>query len=152
MADVPVPAGCYSCSISARLGALPVRDATWVEGGWYLAHNFEGGLPGWFVLVPQRHVLALDELTEAEGEAMGRLLVRVTAALRAVVGCTKTYTLLLAEKPGFAHLHVHVVPRMPDLPPDRVGPRIFGYADDEPVAERERDRISGLVRDHLASH
>ncbi len=35
--------------------------------------------------------------------------------------------MLYAEAEGFAHLHVHLVPRMPDQPEERRGPAVFGY-------------------------
>jgi hypothetical protein len=36
---------------------------------------------GWLVVLPRRHLLALDELSHAEAEALGPLLRAVTAAL-----------------------------------------------------------------------
>jgi len=87
-------------------------------------------------------VHSLDQLTADEATTLGDLLRRASIALQAVLGCQKTYVMLFAEAEGFAHLHVHVVPRMPDQPHDRRGPAVFGYlADSHPVAEERRDEI-----------
>ena len=112
---------------------------------WRVAHAFDSALPGWLVLVPLRHVLALDELEDAALVELGLLQGRLTRALRAVVGCTKTYSILLAEAEGYEHLHVHLAPRMPDQPEDRRGPRVFGYLGGEKstwVPTEEMDRIA----------
>lgn len=42
-----------------------------------------------------------------------------------MTGCQKTYVMLFTEAEGIAHLHVHVVPRMPDQPEDRRGPDVL---------------------------
>ena len=82
---------------------------------WRVAHAFGTSLPGWLVVLPRRHVIALDELTAEEAADLGPLLRALTAALREVLGCSKTYVALFAEAEGFAHIHFHVVPRSPDL-------------------------------------
>ena len=78
--------------------------------GWRVAHAFGTSLPGWLVVVPRRHVIALDELTAGEAADLGPLLRALTAAMRAVLGCGKTYVALFAEAEGFEHVHFHVVP------------------------------------------
>ena len=37
--------------------------------------------------------------------------------------------MLFAEAEGFGHLHVHVVPRMPDFESEALGPRVFALPD-----------------------
>jgi diadenosine tetraphosphate (Ap4A) HIT family hydrolase len=134
--------GCYSCEHDA-LSDLPSRDAVVVTPRWRVVHAFNAGLPGWLVIAPRRHVTALHELDDAELTELGLLQGRLSAALRRVVGCEKTYSALFAEAEGFAHLHVHLIPRMPDHPADRRGPAVFGYlGEDDVVPEEERDRIA----------
>jgi diadenosine tetraphosphate (Ap4A) HIT family hydrolase len=54
--------------------------------------------------------------------------------------------MLFAEKEGFAHLHVHLVPRMPDQPADRRGPDIFGYlTDGHPLEAERRDELAAAI-------
>ena len=68
-------------------------------------------MAGWLVVLPRRHLLALDELTPAEAADLGPLLRTVTSALRAVTDCEKTYVALFAEAEGFGHVQFHVLPR-----------------------------------------
>ena len=137
--------GCYSCEHDAAANPPP-REAACVTAYWRVVHAFNSSLPGWLVILPRRHVTALDELDDAELVELGLLQGRVSSALRQVVGCTKTYSALFAEAEGFAHLHVHLVPRMPDQPVDRRGPAVFGYlADDDRVSVDEMDRIAREV-------
>jgi diadenosine tetraphosphate (Ap4A) HIT family hydrolase len=143
---------CYACEHNAASDPPP-REAVVVTTRWRVVHAFNSSLPGWLVLLPLRHVTALDDLDDAELTELGLLQGRVSAALREVLGCTKTYSMLFAEAEGFAHLHVHLVPRMPDQPAGFRGPGVFGYlgVDDALVVpEAEQDRIARAVGDRVA--
>jgi diadenosine tetraphosphate (Ap4A) HIT family hydrolase len=102
-------------------------------------------MPGWLVVLPRRHVIALDELTAEEAADLGPLLRDLTAALRHVLGCSKTYVALFAEAEGFEHVHFHVVPRQPDLDPSLRGPRVFGLLGGDPAAH-----VPSQVMDQVA--
>ena len=132
---------------------LPPRERIFAEGGWRVAHAFDSMLPGWLVLVPTRHVAALDELTVEEAKEFGLLARRASIALRDVVGCEKTFLMLFAEREGFAHLHVHVVPRMSDLDPQARGPRVFALVSADEAAwipEPERDALALRLGEAMA--
>ena len=61
----------------------------------------------------------------------------------------KTYLMQFSEAEGYSHLHLHLVPRMPDQPEDKRGPRVFGYLDadgSEGVPAQERDEIALALR------
>ena len=118
---------CLACSESAQLYSLPPREALLVDDGWLIAHAFNSALEGWLVVLPLRHVTSMDELTPSEAEALGSLLRRASRALTTVLGSSKAYVVFFAEADGFAHLHVHVVPRMDWFTPDQVGPRVFTF-------------------------
>ena len=137
---------CYACDQSGP--DAPFRERFIRGDGWRVAHDFNSSLEGWLVLAPLRHVHGLDELTPEEALALGDLLRKASVALRSVTGCEKTYVMLFAEAEGFAHLHVHVVPRMPDQPEDRRGPAVFGYLKDgRPLPPERRDEIAEALRD-----
>lgn len=107
------------------------------------------------MVLPRRHITSLAELTSEEAVSLGPLLRRLTAALAEVTGCQKTYVALFAEDDGFDHLHLHVVPRVRDLPDDRRGPQVFGYLardESEWLPEPERDRLAALVTAELRSY
>lgn len=116
---------CVSCAADAKHD-LPPRERVWLGPRWRVAHAFGTALPGWLVVLPRRHVLALDELTPDEAADLGPLLRAVTSALRVVTGCEKTYVALFAEAEGFGHVHFHVIPRHAGLDRELRGPRIFG--------------------------
>jgi diadenosine tetraphosphate (Ap4A) HIT family hydrolase len=127
---------------------LPVRERIVQTEHWRVAHAFNTGLPGWLVLVPTVHITALTELSDAAAAELGPMLQRLSKALQSVVGCVKTYVILLAEAEGFSHVHFHVVPRMADQPDELRGPRIFqmlGLPPDQCVSEAEMDRIGAAI-------
>ena len=136
---------CYTCGTEARGGEKPPRERIHVGGGWRVAHAFGSALPGWLVVVPRRHVTRLSELTSEESLELGPILRAASGALEDILGCEKTYAALFAEAEGFAHLHFHLVPRMPDFEPADVGPGVFHFLD-----EPEDDQISTDEADRLA--
>ncbi len=137
---------------------LPPSERVYDDGLWRVAHAVSSTLAGWLVVLPKRHLTSLAELTPAEAAALGPLLQRLSVTLAEVTGAVKTYVALFAEAEGFEHLHLHLVPRAPDLPVDRHGPRIFGYLskdESEWLPEEERDRVAARVTaaldgDHVA--
>jgi diadenosine tetraphosphate (Ap4A) HIT family hydrolase len=151
----PAPAladDCFSCSLEAT-SDLPPRERVVVTDHWRVAHAFDTSLPGWLVIAPRRHLLDLAELHPDAAAELGPLLTDLTRALQRTTGCVKTYVILLAEAEGFAHLHFHVVPRMPDQPADERGPRIFarlGRPEAERVPAPERDRLAGVIHEAMA--
>jgi len=131
---VPADNDCLSCVNSVRTD-LPPRERVYFGPRWWVAHAFGTALPGWMVVMPRRHVLSLDELTPAEAADLGPLLRGLSAALREVTGCEKTYVALFAEAEGFGHVHFHVVPRLAGLDPELRGPRVFGLLGVDPARE-----------------
>ena len=109
-----MPTDCYACEHSGV--DAPFRERFVRRAGWRVAHDFNSSLAGWVIMAPIRHVHSLTELTPEEATSLGALLREASIALERVTGCSKTYVMLFAEAEGFEHLHVHVVPRMPDQP------------------------------------
>jgi diadenosine tetraphosphate (Ap4A) HIT family hydrolase len=145
--DGVVP-GCYPCDQQAT-GSLPPREDVVHTGHWRVAHAFNSTLPGWLVLVPTRHVTSFSELTPEAADELGGLVRRVGIALDEVTGCVKTYLMQFSEAEGFAHLHLHLVPRLRDQAEDTLGPRVFAYLTDDRaqwLSETERDAIALRLR------
>ncbi len=141
-------AGCYTCRQNADRAKLPVRERIFDDGIWRVAHAFGSALEGWLVVVPLRHITGLQELSQAEEVGLGPLLRRLTAALVSVTSCSKTYVMLLAEAPGFEHVHFHVVPRGPELPSELRGPGIFEYLNrpkEEQLSAQKMDRVGAEI-------
>ena len=134
--------GCFACGQQAA-ELLPPRDAIAETGHWRVAHAFNSTLPGWLVVLPTRHVTSFTQLAPAAAAELGGLVLGLSAALEAVTGCEKTYLMQFSEAEGFSHLHLHLVPRIPNHPEHALGPKVFAYlSDDEsrwlPTAERDR--------------
>jgi diadenosine tetraphosphate (Ap4A) HIT family hydrolase len=146
-ADELVP-GCYSCDQLATPLPPPREDVVHTEH-WRVAHAFNSSLAGWLVLVPTRHVLAFTDLSPAAADELGGLVRRVSVALEQVTGCVKTYLMQFSEAEGFSHLHLHLVPRMPDHPADARGPAVFAFlGGDEStwLPAQERDDLALALR------
>jgi diadenosine tetraphosphate (Ap4A) HIT family hydrolase len=150
---VTIVQNCFACENNARLGELPVRERVAVDDCWRVAHAVDTALPGWLVLVPRRHVAATADLTDAEAASLGSWQVRLSRALHAVTGCTKTYVVQFAEAEGFQHVHFHVVPRMPDLAAEPRGPGVFallGVPEDQRLTVGRMDELAAALAEHLS--
>ncbi|MCS0638294.1 HIT family protein [Streptomyces sp. LP05-1] len=139
---------CFTCAQELRGTALPPRERIAADDHWRVAHATGTALPGWLVLVPRRHVTAVWELTDAEAESLGSWQVRLSRALREVVGCPKTYVAQFAEAEGYAHVHFHVVPRDRELPEELRGPGVFGQLN-RPAEEWVPDDRADLLAESL---
>jgi diadenosine tetraphosphate (Ap4A) HIT family hydrolase len=140
--------GCYSCDQQAA-PTLPPREDVVHTDHWRIAHAFNSTLPGWLVVLPTRHVLSFTDLSAAAADEMGGLVRRMSAALEQVTGCVKTYLMQFSEAEGFSHLHLHLVPRLPDQPHDARGPAVFSFmAADEGqwLPETRRDEVALALR------
>jgi diadenosine tetraphosphate (Ap4A) HIT family hydrolase len=136
---------CYACGKEAQFGELPPRECLAFDRHWRVAHDFNTTVPGWLVLLTRRQVTAVHDLTDAEATALGVWQVELSRALRTVTGCLKTYVVQFAEAEGFAHVHFHIVPRMPDLPPEHRGPAVFGL-----LRRPQEERVTPAQADHMA--
>jgi diadenosine tetraphosphate (Ap4A) HIT family hydrolase len=107
-------------------------------------------LPGWLVLLPTTHVVSYADLSDAAAAELGPLLLDLSRALPRLVDCVKTYQMLFAEAEGFAHLHLHLVPRPTDLAPELKGPGVFGFLgrpEDEWVPTERMDELGRQLRE-----
>lgn len=120
---------CKTCDLIRRRdeGLAPLWDSIHRTPYWDVVHSYNTALPGWLVLVARRHIEAVDELTDEEASELGVLLRRVSAALRTVTGCVKTYVVQFAEHKDHPHVHFHIIPRMADLSDDYRSTNIFRY-------------------------
>ncbi len=140
---------CFACTNTAA-ATLPDREQLIRTEHWRVAHAFNSALPGWLVLLPTTHVLSYADLSDAAAAELGPLLLDLSRALPRLVDCVKTYQMLFSEAEGFAHLHLHLVPRPADLAPELKGPAIFGYLgrpEDEWVPTDRMDELARQLRE-----
>ena len=148
----PDPTSCYICDENASLLQLPPRSAILVERGWRAAHTFDTPIRGRLVLLPLRHVESLQALEPDEAAALGSLLRRLSGALEVVTGCSKTWVMLLAEAPRFAHVHFHIVPRPASFLLRPGGPSVMDFLHDFEGAlltDPERDEVASRLQEAL---
>jgi diadenosine tetraphosphate (Ap4A) HIT family hydrolase len=136
---------CFACTNTAA-ATLPDREQVIRTEHWRVAHAFDSALPGWLVLLPTTHVLSYAELPDAAAAELGPLLLDLSRALPRLVDCVKTYQMVFSEAEGFAHLHLHLVPRPAELAPELRGPGIFGYLDRPQDEWVPTDRMDELAR------
>ena len=98
------------------LGSIPEDEAV----------TFLGSL----LVEPKRHVPGMAELDDAEAEAIGRMITRLSRALKVREGAEHVYLFRLGHH--MDHLHVWVVPRYPGTPREYWGMRV----DEWPQAPR----------------
>ncbi len=148
---------CMTCELTERrrLGQAPLWDCIYRTQFWDVAHAYNTALPGWLVLIVQRHIEAIDELTEQEAVELGGLIRRVSLALKKITGCAKTYVIQFAEHKNHPHVHFHIVPRMSDQPEDRRSTKIFAYlgvSQEESVSEHQMNDIATKIQSILLSN
>ncbi|HZM41379.1 MAG TPA: HIT domain-containing protein [Acidimicrobiales bacterium] len=148
-------AGCKTCELLARRdrGEAPDWDAIVRTEAWDVVHCNDTSLLGWIVLVVRRHVAAVADLTDGEAAALGPLVRDVSRALHDICGSEKTYVVQFAEHPDHRHVHVHVIPRSPDLVDERQGPRVFGFLgvpETERVSEEDMNAVAASLRGWFA--
>jgi diadenosine tetraphosphate (Ap4A) HIT family hydrolase len=133
-------------------GGVVYQDAL-----WRAEHAIEPiPMVGWLVLKPLRHVESFADLTTEEAASFGPIAHRLSRAITAELGATKVYLSLYAEAEHFPHVHVHLIPRFADTPPDRRGPRVFEYLREAAAHGNQADvveavRVAGAIRDRLAA-
>jgi diadenosine tetraphosphate (Ap4A) HIT family hydrolase len=101
-------------------------------------------VPGWMIVAPHRHVEQLDALPPGAQAELGPLLARVSDALRAATPTARIYVCTWNEM--LSHLHIHVIARPPDNPPERRGARLFlEDAPTDPAARKAADDVARTV-------
>ena len=145
---------CRTCELLARrdAGEAPLWDCIVRTPAWDIVHCDDTAVEGWLVLCARRHITSVADLTDDEAAELGPLLRDVSRALQALTGCGKTYVVQFAEHPLHPHVHVHVIPRRPDLPPDRRGPAIFtqlAVPADRRVTEARMNDLATRLRAEL---
>jgi diadenosine tetraphosphate (Ap4A) HIT family hydrolase len=139
---------CYSCRQNALAPeGLVSRERIFDGGLWRVAHAIDVPVSGWLVVVCRRHVTSMGELTAEEAASLGPLLRAASRALERAFAVRKAYMAFFAEAKDFEHLHIHVLPRLRELPEERRGPRIFlSIQDLESIDTTEMNRVADELR------
>ncbi|GAP13278.1 diadenosine tetraphosphate (Ap4A) hydrolase [Longilinea arvoryzae] len=134
MGQITEPQTCFICrkhngEIDSPGGA--VYEDEWVFAGHaFIPDGKDTAYLGMLLLEPKRHVANWIDLSDAEGEAMGRAAARIARALKKVCRAEHVYTFVLGH--SIDHLHMFIIPRYPDTPREFWGLNV----DDWPGAPR----------------
>ncbi len=109
-----------------------------VEGPTYL---------GYLMVESNRHVPGLAELTDAEAQAAGLVVARLSRALKVTEGAEHVYAFVLGHH--IPHLHIHVAARYPGTPREYWGTSIGEWPDGPQGGDEEIARVSERLRKYL---
>lgn len=115
------------------------------DGYWHVDHAIEPPFArGWLIVKPHRHVESLGELSPAEAVALGPLLRRLTRAVERALNAERVYVCTFGEM--VRHVHLHVVPRTAEMPPE--GPMLLPelFADERPWGCSSDDAAQAAAR------
>jgi diadenosine tetraphosphate (Ap4A) HIT family hydrolase len=102
MSDPAPKPACPFCPPSQRVYLSSPR--------WNLLRHLDPvPLAGWMMIATREHRAGAHELDATEQFELGVILAAVASAVRAEIGCERTYTISFNE--AVPHLHVHVIPR-----------------------------------------
>lgn len=118
-------ASCLTCASLTGNQPLSPAPIIWEGTYWQLEHAHPTAVKGWLVLVFKRHVEALHDLTSDEFLEATVIIRRACVVMRSELKSQKEYVVCFAEKPGFEHVHFHIIARSPNLPEEHRGTRIF---------------------------
>lgn len=102
---------------------------------------------GYVMIDIKRHVPGLAELHDDESAAVGRMLSRVSQALKACVGAEHLYSFVLGDH--VSHLHMHLIPRYPDTPSSYWGFRISGWPEAPRGGADQIEEVCSRIRKYL---
>jgi diadenosine tetraphosphate (Ap4A) HIT family hydrolase len=154
--------GCFACDLTN--GRLPLPGGTiHRESGWVVEHCLGPLGVGTLIVKPERHVVHVADLTDAEAEAMGPLLHRTARVVTELCDPDQVYISLWSHAGGEAgHIHHVVQPVDTDATARRgaYGPKLqmAMFEHDEPpatdaveeVAERARQVWNSLEQKGLS--
>jgi diadenosine tetraphosphate (Ap4A) HIT family hydrolase len=145
--DERVEHQCRSCRIVRGIEPGGPGGRIYDDGIWTVEHALEPiPLVGWLVMVPHRHIESVADLNEREAELVGVVLQRTVETLMGILQPEKVYLSMFAEKPGFHHVHIHVIPRFHETPLEYRGPGAFRYMADAAQTGKNNGDIAAAER------
>jgi diadenosine tetraphosphate (Ap4A) HIT family hydrolase len=143
---------CLTCAAGEGRIQLSLMPGLVVTEHWRVEQGHPTRVRGWVVVVLRRHAPALHDMTPEEWAELATVLAAVCEAHRDVVGAAKEYVLQFAEAPGHQHVHFHVVPRLPEWPPELSGQRVMealGARAEDPLTLEQAGPTLDAIREQL---
>jgi histidine triad (HIT) family protein len=77
---------------------------------------------GYVMAETKRHAPSFEDLTDAEAQALGLLVARLSRALRVCIGAEHIYAFKYGDH--VPHIHIHIAGRYPEAPKGYWGVRV----------------------------
>jgi diadenosine tetraphosphate (Ap4A) HIT family hydrolase len=104
-----------TCGVCASLAGPTPSAALFENQLWHVRHiDAPYGVPGWMMLISQRHVGGPAHFDDREAASFGPTLRHLEKVLEEVTGALRIYTAAMGE--SHPHFHCHMVPRYAQTP------------------------------------
>ena len=137
------PKDCFVCRKHCGQEAVP-GGPIYADDLVYVSHNApppgDRVYLGWCFVEPRRHAPGLADLTQAEAQAVGWQVARLSRALKAELNAEHVYAFVLGHH--VPHLHVHVIARHPGAPREYWGFKVDEWPD---APHGDASEIAALV-------
>ena len=140
---------CYFCDKHQGLIAVP-GGAIYEDDLVYASHVYHDDEPtylGSVLAETKRHAAGFAELPDADAQALGLLISRLSRALKACTGAEKVYVVFYGEVGP--HVHVYVTARYAGVPEAYWRWLIEEWPDAPRGGEPEVTALVGLLREHI---
>lgn len=128
-------------------GGVIYEDDLVFAGHAFIPDGMDTAYLGMLLLEPKRHAANWRDLTDAEGEALGRLSVRLSRALAEVNGAEHVYSFVLGH--SIDHFHMFLIPRYPGTPREFWGLNVDDWPDAPRGGLKEIGELCEKVREAL---
>lgn len=116
---------CKSCISNKGIKRISPAEPIYKGKYWRVEHAYPCGMKGWLILLPNRHVEAIHELTNYEMKEFGEIFPKISKSLHNVLKNEKEYVFQLAEGMNFHHVHFHIIAKPKTLPKKYLATNIF---------------------------
>lgn len=145
-----------TCGVCESLSGPSPSPALFENSLWHVRHiDPPYGVPGWMMVISQRHVGGPAHFDDREAASFGPTLRRLERCLEEVTGALCIYTAAMGE--SHPHFHCHMVPRYAETPKGAKAWAVFDLLRAAGAGEIEVDpasvtRISESYRRALAAN
>jgi diadenosine tetraphosphate (Ap4A) HIT family hydrolase len=105
-----------ACAVCQSLSGEKAAAAIYEDDMWHVRHANPAGVPGWMMLITQRHVGGPAHFDDREAARFGPSLRHFSRVLEQVTGALRIYVAAMGE--SSPHFHAHLVPRYRAMPRD----------------------------------
>jgi len=128
----------HGCGVCQSLAGPAALAPLYEDRLWHVRHADPAGVPGWMLLITQRHVGGPAYFDDSEAAAFGPALRHFERVLEQVTGAVRIYTAAMGE--SHPHFHAHMVPRYAQMPRDARAWSVFDLQRAAGAGEIEIDR------------